>query len=81
MDTTLFLLMIILLPVVFSYMFVKVIQTPVNKPRRDKLSHEDHREIREKASIVIMPFPTDTHHKYGTTQQPKKMDSYRTSGE
>lgn len=69
MDTTLFLLMIILFPIVFSCALVKAMQTPANRPRRVKLSLEDHREIRDKASIIIMPFPTDTNPEQEPTQQ------------
>ena len=47
--------------IVIAYMFIKAMQTPANKTSRIVLSPEDHREIREKASIVIIPFSTDTH--------------------
>ena len=80
MDTTLFLLVYVtlFLPViiVISYVFIKVMQEPANKPRPvKKITTKEHRELFEAAFIApmrIKPFPTNTHHEqennYTTTK-------------
>jgi hypothetical protein len=88
MDMTLFLLVYVtlFLPViiVFSYLFIKALQAPVDTRGRVKnLSTREHRELFEAAFIApmrIKPFPPDTQHEQETLQQPKELDSDRASG-
>lgn len=69
MSATSFLLICvtILLPVIiaFSYIFSKVIQTPLNNPRRVKrITTKEHARLFYEAFILpkrIKPFPLDTH--------------------
>lgn len=53
---------------VISYIFLQVIQTPTRKPRKVVWSLEDHHDLRNKASMVLLPFPENT-------QQSKEIDS------